>query len=420
MNYFSSKYYKKMSSNGHNKDEEFNLSEDLSHDSSFSNNWVENNNFGRGNEMDNSRFNKYSSIHPNINNPQNEKDIFEDDGFNSSLNFCQNISLNLNNTQNEDAKDNNNFIFHPSIGLNSNIPLNENDRNVFSISNNSPIFPSPFGLNTNNPLKENDNFENNIQNDSLINHLNVNNSQIENDSNENKRPNDRFNFGFIENLHVNNSQFENDKYKNEEIKKKKAKVSNRRTKNKFIAYEAEDEARTKETQKRNDYIQKFFKTYFNKFIKNQGNKVIRKSKLPIKFKNLNLLSINRSSFTAITKKSDNYIFLSFTIKEVFTYYKLEKCKGQFRNQKKNKETIEAILKFIDESEDESMYEDVKSFFNMTLEEAYELFYQSEEFKEFQEDERVINNDEEFKVVNGVSLREKYGFIQLIKSHLNEN
>lgn len=409
-----------MTSNRVNKDEEFNLSEDLSHDSSFSNNWVENSNFGRGNEMDNSRFNKYSSIHPNINNPQNEKDIFEDDRFNSSLNFGQTIILHLNNTQNDDAKDNNNFIFHRSIGLNSNIPLNENDRNVFSISNNSPILPSSFGLNTNNPLNENDNLENNIQSDSLINHLNINNSQIENDSNENKRPNDSFYFGLFDNLHVNNSQFENDKYKNEEIIKKKTKVSNRRRRKRFIAYETEDKARTKETQKRNEYIQKFFKTKFSKFIKKRGNKVIQKSKLPEKFKKMILLTINSSSFTAITKKSDNYIFLSFTIKEVFTYYNIEKCKGQFRNQKKNKETIEAILKFIDESDDESIYKEVKSFFNMTLEEAYELFYQSEEFKEFQEDEKVIKLDEEFKVVNEVSLREKYGFIQLIKSHLNEN
>jgi len=406
-----------MTSKRDNKDEEFNFYEDLSHHSSF-NNCAENNDFGIGNEMDNSLFNINPAIHPNINNPQNEYDIFEDDRFNNSLNFAQTISLNLNNSQNEDIQDNYSLIFHPSIGLNSNKPLNENDNNAFSISNNSPIFPSSFGLNTNNPLNENENFENNIQSDSLINYLNLNNSQIENDINENKRPNDSFNFELIDNLHVNNIQFENDKYKNEEIKK--AKVSNSKTKERFNAYKAEDETKAKDIQKRNDYIKNFFKTYFNRFLKNHGNKVIQNSKLPKKFKKMKIMSLSRKSFSTITKNSDNYKFLSFKVKELFAYYNIKKCKGECSYQKRNKERIEAILKFIDESEDKSIYEEVKSFFNMTLEEAYVLFFQSEEFKEFQEDEKVITIDEEVKVVNGVSLREKYGFIQLIKSHPNEN
>ena len=57
---------------------------------------------------------------------------------------------------------------------------------------------------------------------------------------------------------------------------------------------------------------------------------------------------------------------------------------------------------------------------MTLKDAYELFYQDEEFKKFQEDPRVIEIDEEVKAINWVFLREKNGFIQLIKSHLKEN
>ena len=57
---------------------------------------------------------------------------------------------------------------------------------------------------------------------------------------------------------------------------------------------------------------------------------------------------------------------------------------------------------------------------MTLEEAYELFYQDAEFKKFQEDKKVIEIDKEVKVINRVFLREKNGFIQLVKSHLKEN
>ena len=39
---------------------------------------------------------------------------------------------------------------------------------------------------------------------------------------------------------------------------------------------------------------------------------------------------------------------------------------------------------------------------------------------FQEDPRVIEIDEKIKSINGVYLREKNGFIQLIKSHPKEN
>jgi hypothetical protein len=57
---------------------------------------------------------------------------------------------------------------------------------------------------------------------------------------------------------------------------------------------------------------------------------------------------------------------------------------------------------------------------MTLENTYELFYEDEGFRKFKEDEKVIRIDEEVKVINGVSLREKNGFIQLVKRELKEN
>lgn len=57
---------------------------------------------------------------------------------------------------------------------------------------------------------------------------------------------------------------------------------------------------------------------------------------------------------------------------------------------------------------------------MTLEKAYELFYEDEEFRKYKEDERVIKIDKEVKVINGVSLREKNRFTQLVKRELKEN
>ena len=178
------------------------------------------------------------------------------------------------------------------------------------------------------------------------------------------------------------------------------------------------DSKSKKIEKRNDYIKKYFKTYFSKFLKKLANEIIKKSQLPKKFKKLKIYSPNSLSFTANTKKSDDYKFLSFKVKKILTYYKKENCKIKY--QKKNKEAIEDIANFIEESENESKYEEVKIFLNMTLENAYELFYEDEGFRKFKEDEKVIRIDEEVKIINGVSLREKNGFIQLVKRELKEN
>ena len=267
-----------------------------------------------------------------------------------------------------------------------------------------------------------DNIEDDEFNDLLSSHtsidLNENNTQNENDSNENGRLNDSFNFhSLIDHLKLNNSQFENDNIENESIIISDVPV---RIQNIFTIQKDVNKlkSKSKKIEKRNDYIKKYFKTYFSKFLKNLANEIIKKSQLPKKFKKLKIYSPNSLSFTANTKKSDNYKFLSFTVKKILTYYKKENCKIKY--QKKNKEAIEDIANFIEESENESKYEEVKFFFNMTLENAYELFYKDEGFRKFKEDERVILIDEKVKAINGVSLREKNGFIQLVKRELKEN
>lgn len=311
--------------------------------------------------------------------------------------------------------------FHSPISLNSIISLNENDNIIHSISSNDINFHSPIYLNVNNPLNENISIENAKINDTLnfhqfINRLNANNSQIENDSIGNGSLNDGFNSKpLIDNINVNNPQFENDKINKTKVSKKTKQIFTISKRKKIFT-----EVKPRKISKRTDYNKKFFKSHFVKFLKNLANKIIQRSKLPIKLKKLKIYSPNSLSFQANTKESDNYKFLSFPIKKIFTFYIKKKCKGTFEYQKKCKENIKIILKFINESEDESIYEEVKSFFNMTLEDAYELFCQDEEFKKFQEDPRVIEIDEEVKAINWVFLREKNGFIQLIKSHLKEN
>jgi hypothetical protein len=429
-------HYKNMTSSKDNKEENFNLSEDLRNNYSIPNNSFENNNSKKENKADNSRPSSYPSIHPSTNNPPNENDILDDsplyqspnfdlsidlnrnnsqignyilddDRLSNSLSFVRSFELNLNNSQNEDFKPKNNLIIHSSISQNAIIPLNENDNFVYARPSDGFNFHSLSYLNVNNSLNENGRIMDSLKFHQSIGSLNVNNSQIEKDSIENGGLNEGFNSGpLIDNINVNNPQFENDKIKRTKVLKTKRQI--------FTI------SKIKKRLKRNDYIKKFFKTSFNKFLKKLANKIIKKSKLPKKFKQKKIYTPSRLSFTAITSKSDNCKFLSFTIKKVLTYYKKENCKNKNKYQKKNKENIEEILKFINESKDESVYEEIKFFFNMTLEEAYELFYQDAEFKKFQEDKKVIEIDDEVKVINRVSLREKNGFIQLVKSHLKEN
>jgi hypothetical protein len=324
-------------------------------------------------------------------------------------------------TCNKDKKDeafklselNGSYYFFPENSFENNDSGGENKKDN--------ILPS-FYQNLNNPQNEYDNIEDDGSNDILNFHpffnLNENNSQNENVSFDDGRLNDSLNFhSLIDHVNLNNSQFENDNIENESIKI--LDVPGRKQKI-FTIQKNENilNSNSKEIEKRNDYIKKYFKSYFSKFLKKLANKVNKKSQLPTKFKKQKIYSPNSLSFTANTKKSDEYKFLSFTVQKILSYYKKEKNKIKY--QKKNKETIEDIMNFIEGSENKSKYEEVKFFYNMTLEKAYELFYKDEEFINFREDERVIKIDEEVKVINGVSLREKNGFIQLIKRELKEN
>lgn len=164
-------------------------------------------------------------------------------------------------------------------------------------------------------------------------------------------------------------------------------------------------------QKRIDYGQKYFKTKFSKFLKNLGNHIIKKSELPQKFQNYKLSLPNHISFTGNSKELDNYHFLFFTVQQIFCYYKNENSKNSL--QKKNKTIIDEILAFIDQNGNER-YENIKSFFTMTLERAYEIYYESKDFKEYANDPKAIELDKEFKAQKKDSLLEKYGFIKMCK------
>lgn len=166
-----------------------------------------------------------------------------------------------------------------------------------------------------------------------------------------------------------------------------------------------------ECQKRIDYGQKYFKTKFSKFLKKLGNNIIKNSGLPAHFQNYKLSSPNHISFTGNSKEKDNYNFLFFTVQQIFCYYKNDNCKISL--QKKNKKIIEEILAFIQQNENEK-YENIKSFFSMSLEKAYEVYYESKDFEDYAADPKSVELDKEFKAQKKDSLLEKYGFIKMCK------
>ena len=164
-------------------------------------------------------------------------------------------------------------------------------------------------------------------------------------------------------------------------------------------------------QKRIDYGQKYFKTKFSKFLKNLGNRIIQQSGLPTQFQNYKLSLPNHISFTGNSKELDNYHFLFFTVKDIFCYYKNEKSKNSL--QKKNKNIIDEIQTFIDRNGN-AKYDKIKTFFTMTLERAYEMYYESKDFKEYANDPKAIELDKEFIAQKKDSLLEKNGYIKLCK------
>ena len=169
---------------------------------------------------------------------------------------------------------------------------------------------------------------------------------------------------------------------------------------------------TKKPQKRIDYCIKYFKTNFSKFLKNYGNMLIKRSFLPKELKKEKLSAPNFLSFTGNAAEKDNYKFLFFKVEDIFCFYKNENC--QISLQKKNRRTIDKILQFIDGSESEDKYSYVKAFFKMSLEDAYEIFYESEDFKKYATDSKTVFLDKEFKVEKGYSLLEKNAFVKMIK------
>lgn len=229
-------------------------------------------------------------------------------------------------------------------------------------------------------------------------------------------------YNYVNKLNENNGSFKLDE-KEESKPKAESGEENRvpaiSKKTNFTSKEVQQinpvlvEFNPKQISKRIDYHKKYFKTNFVKFLKRYGNDLIKDSDLPKQFKR-KISAPNHISFTANVKESDNYEFLFFIVQDILTHYvEGTKCKNSL--QIKNQNLIEDILAFI-ENNDEEKYEDIKSFFKMTVEDAYSLFYESKEFKKYAAETKTIYLDKEFRIQKGFSLLEKNGFIKMCRMY----
>ncbi len=121
---------------------------------------------------------------------------------------------------------------------------------------------------------------------------------------------------------------------------------------------------------------------------------------------------NHQEFTSKAKEIDNLYFFLMTLEEAFTYVGPDKNVNEDKKRKKNKSLIEKIKKSPGNDE-------LKSLLKMTVEESIGLYYKSQSFEEFRENEKIKFFDSEFQKEKKFSMLEKNGFIKLIKLYHND-
>ena len=162
-----------------------------------------------------------------------------------------------------------------------------------------------------------------------------------------------------------------------------------------------------------DYYKKIFIKNFLKYLLKCSNDLIIKCNIK-EIGEQKLHMPNYKLYAGNPKEKDNKEFLKKTIKMVFMDYDKQSKKGIGR-QKSNEKLINKIYeKDFPLSEDEYS---LNEFFNMTIEKGIELYYESDEFKMFKDDEinqyydKMFYNEKNRKF----SLFDKNGFIKLVNS-----
>ena len=153
-----------------------------------------------------------------------------------------------------------------------------------------------------------------------------------------------------------------------------------------------------------DYLIKKFKTKcFSKYALNKLIKKINNCQFQSNLKDAKVYLPDHAVFTSETNYRKNQVFLTMTLREIFS----------LGNKQKNVDLFNMISNSTN-YQDQEAYDELINYLDKTGEEIIKEFYGSPEFETFKEENK--EGDEAFKQEKKFSFMEKDGFLKLIKNN----
>ena len=153
-----------------------------------------------------------------------------------------------------------------------------------------------------------------------------------------------------------------------------------------------------------DYLIKKFKTKcFSKYALNKLIKKIKNCQFQSNLKDAKVYLPDHAVFTSETNYRKNQVFLTMTLREIFS----------LGNKQKNVDLFNMISNSTN-YQDQEAYDELINYLDKTGEEIIKEFYGSQEFETFKEENK--EGDEAFKQEKKFSFMEKDGFLKLIKNN----
>ena len=199
--------------------------------------------------------------------------------------------------------------------------------------------------------------------------------------------------------HANEEMYEKPKEEECKTEKKENKVLsvNKKKKMNFIL-------EGKKKKCRNDYLIKKIKKYsFSIKAKKHLEELIDKCEFQDELKNAKIYLPDHAVFTSETNYRKNQVFLTMTLREIFS----------LGNKQKNVDLFNMILNSTN-YQNQLAYDELINYLNKTGEEIIMEFYDSQEFEKFKEENK--EDGEAFRQEKKFSFMENYGFLKLIKNN----
>ena len=153
-----------------------------------------------------------------------------------------------------------------------------------------------------------------------------------------------------------------------------------------------------------DYLIKKFKTKcFSKYALNKLIKKIKNCQFQSNLKDAKVYLPDHAVFTSETNYRKNQVFLTMTLREIFS----------LGNKQKNVDLFNMISNSTN-YQNQLAYDELINYLNKTGEEIIMEFYDSQEFEKFKEENK--EDGEAFRQEKKFSFMENYGFLKLIKNN----